>query len=38
LTNRVKHWGARIEWVGLTDLTEAKAYRLFGDPNAFRVV
>ena len=36
LSKRVKPWGAKIEWVGLTDLTEAKAYRLFGDPSPFR--
>ncbi len=32
LTAKVSEWGAAIEWVGLTDLVEARAYRLFGDP------
>lgn len=36
LSRRVKAWGARIEYVGLTDLTEARAFRLFGDPSPFR--
>lgn len=38
LSKRVKPWGARIQWVGLTDLTEAKAFRLFGDPSPLRGV
>ncbi len=31
LAAKVASWGADIEWVGFTDLTRAKAYRLFGD-------
>ena len=32
LTAKVAEWGAEIEWVGLTDLAETRAFRLFGDP------
>ena len=31
LSEKVAEWGATIEWVGLTDLAETRAYRLFGD-------
>lgn len=31
LSEKVAAWGAEIEWVGLTDLAEATAYRMFGD-------
>lgn len=30
LTAKVADWGAEIEWVGLTDLVDARSYRLFG--------
>lgn len=32
LTSKVRNWGAVIEWCGITDLVEARAYRLYGDP------
>lgn len=32
LTTRAKEWGIKITAVGLTDLVQARAYRLFGDP------
>lgn len=32
MSAKVAEWGAEIEWVGLTDLAEGRAYRLFGDP------
>jgi regulator of protease activity HflC (stomatin/prohibitin superfamily) len=32
LHTRVKKWGVEIEAVGLTDLVQARAYRLLGDP------
>lgn len=31
LSEKVAAWGAEIEWVGITDLANANAYRLFGD-------
>lgn len=34
LTTRVKKWGARIITVGITDLTRAKPFRIFGDSAA----
>jgi regulator of protease activity HflC (stomatin/prohibitin superfamily) len=32
LSEKVAEWGAQIEWFGLTDIVESRAYRLFGDP------
>lgn len=32
LTTRAKAWGVKITAVGITDLVQARAYRLFGDP------
>ena len=31
LSEKVGAWGAAIEWVGITDLANANAYRVFGD-------
>lgn len=32
LTTRAKEWGIKITDVGITDLANARTYRLFGDP------
>lgn len=31
LRKKVKRWGAKVVWCGITDLVVSKAYRLFGD-------
>lgn len=31
LSEKVAEWGAKIVWVGITDYTEVRAWRLFGD-------
>lgn len=31
LSEKVAEWGAEIEWFGLTDVAETRAFRLFGD-------
>lgn len=31
LNEKVNEWGAKIIWVGITDYTEVRAWRLFGD-------